>query len=131
MQTAETKKVHTTREQIQRLFRNLRKVGLFARMSYWCCSSCGWCAAAHEVKPEQRGIVFFHQQDAEALSGHQLCGKIYLAFGSNDENCKDPMPAAEVAATITMEAAKLGIPFEWNGSETTRVALLPYYGYRR
>lgn len=53
---------------------------------YWkCCSTCGWYALNEEVKkagydPEKKTMLFFHAQDAEAITEGAIISKDGLAI---------------------------------------------------
>jgi hypothetical protein len=115
----------TDQSAIREMFKALRKRGLFARMNFQCCQSCGWAAAHNAIKPKHRGVVFYHGQDAEALEGGELCGDLYLAFGGREDDVEDGYRSLEVGAIVMAEANKRGIAVKWDGTENTRIALVP------
>lgn len=114
----------TDKELITKLFRNLRKHGLFARQSYLCCLSCASAQAEVDMKESHTGIVFYHQQDAEAfkIGGKELKRSLMIRYDSrpsNDEGRK------KLAETIVSEAEQLGLDTDWNGSTDQCVSILP------
>ena len=73
------------RERVRAAFKELRNLGFFARMNWWCCSSCGWADI-----PEERAdnVVFFNKQAGEAFGGRFNCElkrDLYLQWAGNAE----------------------------------------------
>lgn len=50
-------------------FKELRKLGYFARQNFKCCQSCGWAA----VPVDKAKVVFYHHQDNERLMKSGVC----------------------------------------------------------
>lgn len=89
---------------ITEAFKDLRKLGYFARQNYKCCQTCGWAAI-----PEDKGekAVFYHSQDNTQLLE---TGSTHLAWaGDGDEICR--VLNKHDIATI------------WNGSDATRIEI--------
>jgi hypothetical protein len=64
---------------LNQAFKELRKLGYFARQNFWCCQSCAWAAVPMDAKK----VVFYHRQDTEELN---KTGECYLAWsGDRDE----------------------------------------------
>lgn len=68
----ETVKHDSDRAALRAAFAELRKMGWFARMNYWCCSTCANYDAATKLKEkgideEDMKIVFWHNQDDDAF----------------------------------------------------------------
>lgn len=67
------------KENLNKAFRELRKLGYFARQDFYCCQSCGWAAIPMDAKK----VVFYHHQDAAELKKNDEC---YLSWtGDRDE----------------------------------------------
>jgi hypothetical protein len=97
---------------ISNAFKNLRKNGWFARMSFWCCQSCG-CAAVPEGFNNK--FVFYHKQDAEAFDREgNLGGKnkrtMYLTHGEGGD-------ANEIVKALNNH----GLNTDWNGDMNIRI----------
>ena len=64
---------------LNQAFKELRKLGYFARQNFLCCQSCAWAAVPMDAKK----VVFYHRQDTEELN---KTGECYLAWsGDRDE----------------------------------------------
>ncbi|MEV7395535.1 hypothetical protein [Aeromicrobium sp. NPDC092404] len=62
-------------------FEDLSGRGIVARMNFTCCQSCGHAEIVDEkTTGEERGYVFFHQQDSERLADRPAV--LFLAYGS-------------------------------------------------
>jgi hypothetical protein len=67
------------REKMNKLFKELRKVGLVCRKNFSCCQTCG-----HTEMPADTSYVFYHRQEAESLrEGSEEC---YLAHSIRPEH---------------------------------------------
>jgi hypothetical protein len=69
------------RERLRDAFSALRKLGITAKMSFSCCSNCGW----REVEQGRRGTVFWHMGMDEAFKQRQLVSKLALAWRGNKQ----------------------------------------------
>lgn len=94
----------TIQEKITSAFKELRKLGYFARQNFWCCQTCGW-SAVPEKKADK--AVFYHAQDKSDLDERGYC---YLAWAGD---------GAEIVKTLE----KHGLIISWNGQETTRIRI--------
>lgn len=83
-------------------FRELRKLGYFARQNFLCCQTCAWADVPDD---KANKAVFYHRQDADDLEKR---GRCYLAW-SGDGN--------EIVSVLQ----KHGLKTEWDGKETTRI----------
>ena len=64
---------------LNQAFKELRKLGYFARQNFMCCQSCAWAAVPMDAKK----VVFYHKQDADQLNE---TGECCLAWsGDRDE----------------------------------------------
>ena len=96
--------VTTTKENINKAFKALRKEGFFARQNFWCCSGCGWSAM---TETQAKSAVFYHQQDRQMF---ERTGTLYLAWSGD-------------GATIVRILKEAGLEVEWDGSESTRILI--------
>ena len=85
-------------------FKELRKLGYFARQNFWCCQSCAWSAMNDE---EAKKTVFYHRQDAYNLKEDGNC---YLAWSGNGK---------EIVSVFN----KHGIETDWDESPNTRIKI--------
>ena len=91
----------TIQEKLTLAFKDLRKLGYFARQNFMCCQTCGWDAV-----PEGREkVVFYHAQDKATLDKRGYC---YLAWSGNGN---------EIVATLRNR----GLTAEWNGTDGNRI----------
>ena len=91
----------TIQEKLTLAFKDLRKLGYFARQNFTCCQTCGWA----EVPQGRDKVVFYHAQDKANLDKRGNC---YLAWEGNGE---------EIVTTLQNR----GLVVEWNGDENTRI----------
>jgi hypothetical protein len=100
-------------------FKTLRNTHkYFARQNFWCCSSCGFYSASQALKAKPgkyKGVVFYHNQDADGLNDDEP--GLHLAFGS-DGSDEDSLKVGQTVAKVMAEA---GLKVEWDGSIGTRV----------
>lgn len=116
----------STNDRIDKAFDFLKQSGIFTAQDYWCCSSCGHSAAADAMTQQKtRGYVFYHEQDTErAIDG----GGLMLAYGSYEgEDDKTTAVAREICSALD----RFGIPYEWNGSPSTRISIEPFEWRKR
>lgn len=92
------------KSQITSAFKELRKLGYFARQNFTCCQTCGWASV-----PDEKGerAVFYHQQDNHSLKED---GECHLAW-SGDGN--------EIVSVLN----KHGVQTEWDGSDNKRIKI--------
>jgi len=85
-------------------FKELRKIGYFARQNFQCCQTCAWA----EV-PDEKGerAVFYHNQDNSEL---RSTGECHLAWSGNGN---------EIVSVLN----KHGVKTEWDGSENKRIKI--------
>jgi hypothetical protein len=88
---------------ITEAFKELRKLGYFARQNFWCCQSCAWAA----VPDGKDKVVFYHQQDKERL---QKTGECHLAWSGDGQ---------EICQVLNRH----GITTEWDGTEHKRILM--------
>lgn len=97
------------RSRISKSFRELRKLGWFARQSFWCCQTCGCAAVPKEYKDK---FVFYHKQDAESIKSGNIEGEMYLTHGEGGDG-------HEVVTILK----KHGIKAKWDGDNDKRIEL--------
>ena len=85
-------------------FKDLRKLGYFARQNFWCCQTCGW-ASVPEDKADK--VVFYHEQDNSQL---RATGECHLAWAGNGN---------EIVSVLN----KHGIQTDWDGSDNQRIRI--------
>jgi hypothetical protein len=72
-----------TTSKLNKLFRDFRKAGYFAKQNFWCCQSCALSAI------QVSKYVFYHRQDADGIVDKQLVRPLHLKWGGNGwEICK-------------------------------------------
>ena len=99
----------TTKEKLNKAFRELRKLGYVARQHFMCCRNCAWHALSDK---EAEKAVFYHRQDSESWGyGGELDYDLYLAWSGD---------AAEIVDVLRRH----GLSVEHNGSENSRIVLL-------
>lgn len=103
----------TTKAQVNKAFRDLRKAGYIARQNFWCCMSCGF-SAMQQKYPDAKKVVFYHNQDNEAWDKDTktLTDRLYLAWDGD---------GAEIVDILE----KAGLEVIWNGTEGMRIGILP------
>lgn len=92
---------------LSKAFKQLRKLGYFARQNFWCCQSCGWAAIPDG---ECEKVVFYHSQDNEDKKE----GKPFYLAWCGDGN--------EIVSVLQQN----GIVVDWNGSENSRIRVSNY-----
>lgn len=98
-----------TKEQVTKAFKELRKLGYFARQNFLCCQSCGW-ATVPEEKADK--VVFYHNQDNEAWNSNRILEHdLYLAWSGN---------ASEIRSVFESN----GMRVDHDGSQNTRIVIL-------
>jgi hypothetical protein len=92
------------KQNLTNAFKELRKLGYFARQNFWCCQSCAGAAVpADKVKK----VVFYHNQDNHDL---RSTGECCLAWnGDAEEICK--------------VLNKNGVKTTWDGESDHRIEI--------
>jgi hypothetical protein len=100
-----------TKKDITTAFRELRKKGYFAKQNFMCCRTCGWDAVPEE-KAEK--AVFYHHQDTDRAFDvfGNLVDELYLSWSG------DGVEISNVFINLGMKAI-------WDGSQGTRIKILP------
>jgi hypothetical protein len=89
---------------ITNAFKELRKLGYFARQNFLCCQTCAWYAVPDE-KAEK--AVFYHNQDNSRLINEGSCNLAWAGDGN------------EIVSVLN----KHGIKTEWDGSDSKRIVI--------
>ncbi|AFE06417.1 hypothetical protein COCOR_05505 [Corallococcus coralloides DSM 2259] len=120
-------------DRLEAAFDDLKRDGIVTRMGATDTLSGGWTYVREDAHAwEARGLkpwgaAFFHGQDIDsALKG----GALHIAFGSLDEE-DVPEKDATVGQAVVNTLRKYDFAPKWNGSETTRIELLPAFTWRR
>ena len=98
----------SSESKLSRAFKQLRKVGYFARQNFWCCQSCAWYDIEQKGKGEK--AVFFHQQDNQQ---RQRGVPFYLAWSGDGQEIVDVL-------------RRNGIDVNWEGNENSRIQISNY-----
>lgn len=93
------------RIQLTQAFKDLRKLGYFARQNHKCCQSCGW-ASVPDDKAER--AVFYHAQDKQRMVADR---EVYLAWAGNGEEIVNVIKAT-------------GLNVEWEGTSGRRIRVI-------
>lgn len=83
-------------------FKDLRRLGYFARQNFECCQSCAWASVPEEKEDK---VVFYHRQDAKRLN-HDFT---WLAWAGDGQ---------EIVSVL-----KKYFNVEWNGTEDDRICV--------
>lgn len=130
-----TTTIAENKEKLNKAFKLLRKNYLVGRQDFRCCQSCAGSEIATDVEKmldngkRVDGWVFYHHQDTEGALGlgsryrRTPSGELYLAFTGGDtaKYDKNGISTLEVGKIVAVALSQVGVPFEWNGSEDTRI----------
>lgn len=86
---------------LTKAFRELRKVGYFAKQNFTCCQTCAWA----EVPDGVEKVVFYHNQDNETKKQGE---PFHLAWSGDGRE-------------IQRILKKNGVKTKWSGSEDKRI----------
>lgn len=103
------------REKLTKAFKELRKLGFFARQNFWCCMTCG----CEGVPDDAEKYVFYHNQDKEHLLDSGAC---HLCWGGGNKERTDKEYEV-IGNQIIQTLNKHGIPTVWDGSRDTRIMI--------
>ena len=92
------------KENLNKAFKALRKLGYFARQNFWCCQNCAWSALTDE---QAKKAVFYHYQDWTDLKHSRSC---CLACSGDGQ---------EIIKVLNEN----GVHTEWDGSENKRIRI--------
>lgn len=115
----------STNDRIDAAFEDLTQRGIFTAQNFTCCSSCGHSEAWGTMSDSgARGYVFYHQQDTErGVEG----GGLMLAYGSREGDDATQAVGREICDALD----RFGVPWNWNGSSDTRIAIEPFEWRKR
>lgn len=108
-------KVIGKREKIKKVFKELRKIGIYSRMDYKCCQSCGSYSIGDDASKSDFGYAFFHSQDGDDL---RKKGVVHIAYGSLD---KERVSAHEVGMLVASALANEGLEVFWEKDDKKRI----------
>lgn len=120
------------KEELNKFFRELRKMGYVARQNFSCCTGCAGAEIADEIgervssggvkKETIRGTVFYTRQDNDTLND---IGSVYLAYGpvESEKVGHVGIEAIEVGVEVTDLLAKLNIPYDWSGLPDSKICV--------
>lgn len=91
------------KKDLTQAFKELRKLGYFARQNFMCCQSCAWSQVPEEKEDK---VVFYHRQDTPDVN----YGSVYLAWNGNGNEI--------------VEIMSKYFKVEWDGSESTRIRVI-------
>lgn len=112
----------TVKIKLRKVFEELEKQGILAKMNFSCCSNCGGyeltTIAVEKIKngtPKEaiKGCCFYHNQDEDGWKeGHNLM----LRYGdmSSTEFGNIGLSTLEVGKIICSELQKENIVYDWN-----------------
>ncbi|MEU6475568.1 hypothetical protein ABZ858_01530 [Streptomyces sp. NPDC047017] len=108
----------TDPDRVALAFGALEETGITAREHFACCRGCGLAEIAAE-RPDARGFVFFHRQNAErAALGHGLS----LYYGGFDDSAAT---TAAVGREVVAALTAAGLSAVWDGDPERAVAVTP------
>ena len=114
-------------EKLRAAFADLERAGVVARMNFACCQDCGHAEIkAEKTADGQTGYVFFHQQDAERLSGDDA--QLFLAFGLfTTHGASTPeeraLAARQLGLLIATTMRSNGLAVDWDEQASSRIAI--------
>lgn len=131
-----------SQEKLNEAFKLLRKEGLIARQRFSCCRGCAGCEIADEVsgkvdagKKLPKGAVFYTRQGGfwgGSTPGSRFARptKCYLSFGnvSTSKHGDIGLPTVEVGKLICKVLDKVGLHYEWDGTEDQCIMVDPCPG---
>jgi len=106
------------KKKLRKMFRDLRKHNITARMNFMCCQSCGVNCISEHKKKNDYGYVFYHNQDNEGL---KETNTTYVSWGVFEEDDKNKLK--ELSRTIIKVAEQNYIKVNWNGESSRRIEL--------
>lgn len=110
------------KDQLNELFKLLRKRKLIARQNHLCCGGCASASIGHDLdqprNQDKRGGVYYHSQDAACLPD----GYVYLGYGARPEDPDEK--GQEIGMEIMKAAYEVGLPILWNGSSNQRIQVI-------
>ena len=116
----------TSKKLLRNVFSRLRKLGYLARQNFLCCQNCAGAELTNQAEElfedgtTIKGVVYYHQQDAERINEF---GEVYLAYGQAESSEKGPIGSSslKVGEQVIKVLEEFGLKYEWNGSADTRI----------
>lgn len=113
--------LYMARKRLNQAFRSLRRDGLLAKQSYWCCLSCAASNIESEAKPGKShpiGYVLYTKQAGFLRDdGSGRVRKLVLNFGSlGPDSDKKGRRAKAVGELIQKTLEDCGLTVEWSGN---------------
>jgi hypothetical protein len=106
-----------TRQRLRRAFEELRKDGVLAEEAFSCCTTCATSELATMINEKKAlGGVYWNSQDEDDFRRR---GGVMIGFV--DGSAKP----IEVANRAVMEFERQGLEVKWDGSERTKIEILP------
>jgi hypothetical protein len=116
-------------DKVEGAFRALRRQGLLAYLpndlgESSCCSGCATSVIASDLEddPDQKGYVFYHDQDRE--SG-QESGKLCIRYGSRPEGSEADSVA--IGNLVAEALRKQGLVVDWDGNPNRVISVTMSY----
>jgi hypothetical protein len=99
-----------TKDNLNVVFRALRKMGLVARQNFLCCSTCACAELYDRLTDDKIGAVYYHQQDAARMREQ---GTLCIRYSGNEDNgeCSQRVVGEIVVAALRAR----GFDPEWDG----------------
>ena len=118
-----------TLQKVSVSFKQLRKSGIYTRMNFWDCQSCGYAAMDGELKKEAEkgrkytGCAFYHNQDNDMF---KETGELMIAFSDVDENFDSTGEEKQraVGEKISDILRQNGLKAEWDGETSHRIKVM-------
>jgi hypothetical protein len=92
------------KQNLTQAFRQLRKLGYFAKQNLSCCTTCSWAEIPEE---KAKKVVFYHNQDNSQL---RSTGECYLGWAGDGKE-------------IVKVLEDNGVKVTWDGRHTTRILI--------
>jgi Zn finger protein HypA/HybF involved in hydrogenase expression len=106
------------KDAVARAFEKLNEGTIVARANFSCCQSCACSEIEDEAAEGDTGYCFYHAQDNDGLKER---ARLYLAFGSMDEDANDEEYVKVGNAVVAALAAEADLKVEWDKSAATRI----------
>lgn len=128
-------------KKLNEAFKILRKEGLIARQRFSCCNGCAGGEIANDVekmldagRKAPKGATFYSTQGGfvESPNSRRFARvrKLYLSFGSvqTEKHGEVGLPTVEVGKMICAALDKVGLHYEWDGTENQTIVIDPCPG---
>ena len=110
-------------------FAKIRKAGILARQSFWCCQTCGSSAMDQRIdelavkSKAPFGCCFYHRQDAAYKKEGE---PFYLTYYTSNE---DICTTEQIGRKIVHILNENGIETDWDGTSVQRIKIIKWDGY--